>query len=832
MSHSRYDEARRLWMGSGYRVQAAVAHYAVAEQLYRASRLEEALAAVQAAEVELFAVEQRYFAARARGLRCLLLRNLGQMSESLRCSRGLPEQFVALGEVNDAANEWQNQGSIAVSEGRLAHARTALAAAMALDPSRLQPLTRGRVHMLAAALSSAEGRYGSALQSLEMGLSSFEHAANPRWQSNATLQAAGLYFAMGAWREAAMLAEAARDLLPTGDAPLRVAAARMLEARALMRIGNMQRAQAQMRGALEDYSRSAVPIREFEARTLLLQAGASPEEAEGVKRALRAADVPENLRLVALAVLAERAVEAGEIDEAEVLAREAEELNTRTPHDPSQRLIAARLDLLQGRAGAARSAMQALIESGVALALHAGSPELRHLAMRAVAPPRRIWIDAILSAPDAERAPAGDVWKVLVASQPQLALAAMQTGKVRDASALDLALSSALLPSQEDGLRAEEVLLAQRELMRYARDEPPVVAAVRLPDLKEFQSRLGPSQEALMLALGREHVLALHVTAVGAKVHQMGRAREVLIDLEALLTALSTRESRIDQIDALALALGSQLLPTSVGEQADSLLLLVDDELAAVPFALLRRTVVEPALLERVALSVVSGWSASAGDSPPARAPAVDVFVVPETGADDVLSLPTLHGAAHEPAVIESALGTHEVRRRDPRYPVLRDALRQSHAWVHIATHGATRGGLQGYSGLWLLPDVDADTGFVSWLRLLQNPIDAELVVLNACQLGESSDLSAPGAASFALAMSAAGAEHVVAARWRVSDAASAHWVEPFYRHLGQHGASQTGEALRQAQLRMRASRMFRHPYHWAGWMHLVRPTVTAGAEP
>jgi tetratricopeptide (TPR) repeat protein len=829
-SVARYQDARRLWSEAGYRAQAAVASYGVAEQLNRAGRLQESLAAAQAAEVELLAVEQPYFAARVRGARCLLLRNLGNITESYRCSEGLPEQLVGLGEINEAANEWQNQGSIAMSEGKLPQARKALTAASSLDPAALQPLARGRVHMLAAAIASAEGRYGAAFESLEAGLESFERAENLRWQSNALMRAAELYYGLGAWRETALLAQSARGLLPAADAPLRDAAARMLEARALLQTGDAQRAHPLLRDALEAYRRSAVPIRGFEARILLLQTGATPEEADDLLQASRNTAMPDHFRFAAMSALAERALDAGDVDKARELVRTSLAGQNVDSRATSLTLLAARLDLAEGRSAAAGKSARKLIDSGVALARHAGSPELRHLAMRAVAPARRIWIDAMLAAPAAERASADEIWNVLVASQLQVGLSVAKPTGNRDATALDEALSSALLPSQDDSRGSDDVLAAQRELMRFARNDPAVVAAEHLPGLVRFQRTLGPTQEGLLLALGKERVLALRITAKSAEVSQLGRTREVLADVDALLTALSTRETRVDEIDDRALRLGSQLLPVSVGEGSDSLLLLVDDELAAVPFALLRRPEMSTPLVERVAISAVSGWVAAGLEPASAQPAAVDAFVVSDPGARDALSLSPLYGAALEPGVIETALPTREVRQRIPRYSVLREALGQPGAWVHVATHGATRAGLQGYSGLWLLPDAGENTGFVSWLRLLQDPIAAELVVLNACQLGESSDLSAPGAASFASAMSAAGARHVVAARWRVSDAASTRWVEPFYQHLARHGAGQTGEALRQAQLWMRASRMFRHPFYWAGWMHLVRVPIAAGA--
>ena len=104
---------------------------------------------------------------------------------------------------------------------------------------------------------------------------------------------------------------------------------------------------------------------------------------------------------------------------------------------------------------------------------------------------------------------------------------------------------------------------------------------------------------------------------------------------------------------------------------------------------------------------------------------------------------------------------------------------------------------------------------FLSWLDIADLPLRADLAVLNACQLGASSS-----SLSFAAAVSGAGVAHVIAALWPVSDAASDTWISSFYGALDPLKLDSSAAALRQAQLALKQTRQFRHPYFWASLAH------------
>jgi CHAT domain-containing protein len=114
----------------------------------------------------------------------------------------------------------------------------------------------------------------------------------------------------------------------------------------------------------------------------------------------------------------------------------------------------------------------------------------------------------------------------------------------------------------------------------------------------------------------------------------------------------------------------------------------------------------------------------------------------------------------------------------------------------------------------------------VSWLDVRQRGARAPLVVLNACELGSGAAMRSSD--SFAAALNAAGSAHVIAAQWAVSEAASSQLLRTFYPALIETG--DPALALRRAQLALRASRHFRHPWYWAGFTAFARRPAVSGS--
>lgn len=108
--------------------------------------------------------------------------------------------------------------------------------------------------------------------------------------------------------------------------------------------------------------------------------------------------------------------------------------------------------------------------------------------------------------------------------------------------------------------------------------------------------------------------------------------------------------------------------------------------------------------------------------------------------------------------------------------------------------------------------------------------LNAELVTLSACETAVGRTRRGEGADSLARAFLLAGAQNVVATRWKVDDEATAHFYARLYQELRRYPLEQALFRTRQAFAEGAAGRPFlgrpgsgpwTHPYFWAGfvWM-------------
>jgi CHAT domain-containing protein/Tfp pilus assembly protein PilF len=141
---------------------------------------------------------------------------------------------------------------------------------------------------------------------------------------------------------------------------------------------------------------------------------------------------------------------------------------------------------------------------------------------------------------------------------------------------------------------------------------------------------------------------------------------------------------------------------------------------------------------------------------------------------------------------------------------------------VHFATHAYVDDRSPFDSGLVLsIPEKLAegrDNGLLQVWEIFESVrLDADLVVLSACETGIGEIRGGEGIIGLTRAFQYAGARSVLASLWRVEDEATAELMERFYRHLRSSEAKD--EALRAAQLELIRSPL-RVPDGRGGWTH------------
>ncbi len=106
----------------------------------------------------------------------------------------------------------------------------------------------------------------------------------------------------------------------------------------------------------------------------------------------------------------------------------------------------------------------------------------------------------------------------------------------------------------------------------------------------------------------------------------------------------------------------------------------------------------------------------------------------------------------------------------------------------------------------------------VRMYELRRAHLDADLVVLSACESAEGALGDHEGFAGITHTFIAAGARQVVASQWRVPDAATAALMTEMYRAMFAGGLDPQ-HALRAAQQKIAAEPRWRHPYFWSSFV-------------
>ncbi|NNE71772.1 MAG: CHAT domain-containing protein, partial [Rhodothermales bacterium] len=133
--------------------------------------------------------------------------------------------------------------------------------------------------------------------------------------------------------------------------------------------------------------------------------------------------------------------------------------------------------------------------------------------------------------------------------------------------------------------------------------------------------------------------------------------------------------------------------------------------------------------------------------------------------------------------------------------------------FVHFATHGLVNDDRPDYSGLAL-----AGSGTDALLQaseIFNLPINADMVVLSACETGLGQLVKGEGMVGLTRAFMYAGASTVAVSLWSVSDQSTSTLMREFYGHLRGADASKT-EALQRAKLTLLSDESTAHPFHWA----------------
>ena len=446
---------------------------------------------------------------------------------------------------------------------------------------------------------------------------------------------------------------------------------------------------------------------------------------------------------------------------------------------------------------------------------------------------------------------------------------------------MDLAQSNTAENTSEVDRKIEHLLSIYRDLEGRIRADNPLYAALTGPtplSVREIQATVLDGETTMLVyQLGERNSYLWQVDIDGVEVYRLPRrsliesmAQEVFDNLTARNKKIKF-ETRLERRRRVSLA--DEAYPESAGKLANiilepiakgniigkRLLIVADGALLYIPFGVLPMPGSEQPLI--VKYSLVTAPSASVlpvlQRERQLREPAPKQFAVladpvfstadPRVGfrllprrvspqsylqpsAVEIIGLrgtptfqrlPFTRQEAERIRAMFPEDGSVAVLGFDADYQAALSPELNQYQIIHFATHAVIDGEHPELSGL-VFSMVDEDgtpqKGFLSQHEIFNMELNAEMVVLSACQTALGKELRGEGQVGLTQSFMYAGAPRVVASLWHIQDKATAELMALFYRAILEQGHSPT-EALRQAQLAMWRDKNWRFPYHWGAFV-------------
>ena len=199
-------------------------------------------------------------------------------------------------------------------------------------------------------------------------------------------------------------------------------------------------------------------------------------------------------------------------------------------------------------------------------------------------------------------------------------------------------------------------------------------------------------------------------------------------------------------------------------------------------------------------------------------APVFDKSGSSEIGGISVTPLP---GSKKEVNLIDSIfvkknMSTEEILENKASESFMKHTDLENYKYIHIATHGIVNTYEPKLSGLIFYPEKGKDDGILYSGEIYNLKLNADLVVLSACETGIGKISKSEGVIGLSRALMYAGARNIIVSLWKVSDESTTDLMVDFYTNLILNKETKA-EALRQAKIKMiETGGNFAHPFFWS----------------
>jgi CHAT domain-containing protein len=178
----------------------------------------------------------------------------------------------------------------------------------------------------------------------------------------------------------------------------------------------------------------------------------------------------------------------------------------------------------------------------------------------------------------------------------------------------------------------------------------------------------------------------------------------------------------------------------------------------------------------------------------------------------EAAQLPALPGARQEAINIANILKTQPLIGDQATKTAVLEQIKTA-STIHLATHGLLSKVSGDAPGAVALAPSGQDKGFLTASEIFDLNLNANLVVLSACDTARG-EVTSDGVVGLSRSLIAAGVPSVVVSLWAVDDQSTSALMGDFYRNL-QHNPDKA-QAMRQAMLS--TMKQYPHPLDWAAF--------------
>lgn len=179
-----------------------------------------------------------------------------------------------------------------------------------------------------------------------------------------------------------------------------------------------------------------------------------------------------------------------------------------------------------------------------------------------------------------------------------------------------------------------------------------------------------------------------------------------------------------------------------------------------------------------------------------------------------VRTIAALYGPDRSAAYVGAEAREDRFKEQAPHFSVL-----------HLASHGLLDEGSPLYSHVVLSPGArgSSEDGLLEAWELMNLRLDADLMVLSACETGRGRIAPGEGIVGMSWAAFVAGARALVVSQWQVESDSTTRLMTAFHRGLAR-GAGGKADLLRRAALDILRTGHYAHPFYWAGFVLVGDP--------